>query len=124
MRTYRIVVLVAMIAGITGCAGAQRDTVAVAASGDAAQNTYGRVTVRAGEAPPLVHPEPIVVMPVSQEKEPVYMHLPLEQVEKWSMFCHRYHACNAPVYFVKSEAYEAEVKAAASAKRKSTRYRD
>ncbi|MGD9951668.1 MAG: hypothetical protein AB7S87_03690 [Burkholderiales bacterium] len=123
MRTYRTAVLVAMIAGVTGCASPQRDTVAVNASGGTAQNAYGRVDVRAGAVPPLVHPEPIVVMPISKESEPVYMHLPLEQVEKWPMFCHRYHACNAPVYFVKSEAYEAEEKAAAAGKRKSSRYR-
>jgi hypothetical protein len=79
--------------------------------------------VRPGALPPLVDPEPMVVVPLGQAPAPVYVHVPPVQVEKWSMFCHRYHACNAPVYFVKSKEYEAELERANSARR-DNRYRE
>ena len=123
MRAYRTAVLVAMIAGIAGCAAPQQGAVSTNASGDMPMGVYGRVDVRPGAVPPLVDPEPMIIAPLGQTPAPVYMHLPPVQVEKWSMFCHRYHACNAPVYFVKSKEYEAELERANRAKR-DNRYRE
>jgi hypothetical protein len=108
MKASQSVVLVSMIAGLAGCASPQNAPVAVSASGEVAPGVYGRVDVRNGPPPPLVYPEPVLIVPLVRSEAPVYMHVPPAHAKRWSMFCHRYHACEQPVYFVKSKEYEAD----------------
>lgn len=119
MKTSLSVVLVLMIASVAGCASPR--SVGVSASGEFAPGVYGRVDVR-DRPPPLVYPEPMIIVAFSQEVAPVYMHVPPAHAKRWSMFCHRYHACDVPVYFVKSKEYEMDDKH--PKKRKDDRYRD
>jgi hypothetical protein len=53
-------------------------------------------------AEPLIieRPPPRVIV------EPVYLHVPPGHAKNWRKHCHEYHACNRPVYFVKSAEYE------------------
>jgi hypothetical protein len=54
----------------------------------------------------LVYPEPVVIVRRPVPVEPVYLHVPPGHAKKWSKHCHKYNACNRPVYFVKSQEYE------------------
>ena len=38
---------------------------------------------------------------------PLYLHVPPGHAKKWSKHCHKYNACDRPVYFVRSAEYEA-----------------
>jgi hypothetical protein len=108
MKTTRTALLVLTIAGMAGCASPQNSSVAVSASGEVQPGVYGRVDVRNRPMPPLVFPDPTIVAPLTREAEPVYLHVPPGQVQRWAMYCHRYHACELPVYFVKSAEFEAD----------------
>jgi hypothetical protein len=96
-----------VLVSLVGIAGAQAQNVNVIVSGEVRPGVYGRVTI--GNAPPpLVYTQPVVIVrerrPVPLE--PVYVHVPPGHAKKWSKHCHKYQACNRPVYFVKSVEYE------------------
>lgn len=78
----------------------------VIVTGQVKPGVYGRVEI--GNAPPpvLVYPEPVVIVRRPVPVEPVYLHVPPGHAKKWSKHCHKYNACNRPVYFVKSQEYE------------------
>jgi hypothetical protein len=38
--------------------------------------------------------------------EPIYLHVPPGHAKHWRKHCHEYHACDRPVYFVRSAEYE------------------
>ncbi len=44
-------------------------------------------------------PQPVIMAPI-------YMHVPPGHARNWSKHCHKYNACERPVYFVKSAEYE------------------
>lgn len=79
----------------------------VSLSGQVAPGVYGRVNV-GNTPPPLVYPQPVVIVrqPQPVAVAPLYMHVPPGHAKKWGKHCHRYHACNRPVYFVRSAEYE------------------
>jgi hypothetical protein len=61
--------------------------------------------------PPVVYAQPVLVQPVpvvlgAPPAEPIYLHVPPGHAKNWGKHCHEYHACNRPVYFVKSAEYE------------------
>lgn len=88
------------------CAHAQNVNVIVA--GEVRPGVYGRVEIGNAPPPPLVYAQPVVIVrerhPVPVQ--PVYVHVPPGHAKKWSKHCHKYNACNRPVYFVKSKEYE------------------
>jgi hypothetical protein len=53
-----------------------------------------------------VYPQPVVIVKESRRVQPVYLHVPPGHAKKWSKHCHKYNACNRPVYFVKSQEYD------------------
>ena len=76
-------------------------------SGEVRPGVYGQVQI--GNAPPpVVYSQPVVVVhePRYAHYEPVYMHVPPGHAKHWSKHCHKYGACNRPVYFVKSAEYD------------------
>jgi hypothetical protein len=75
-------------------------------SGEVRPGVYGRVEI--GNAPPpvLVYPQPVVIVREPRPVQPVYLHVPPGHAKKWSKHCHKYNACNRPVYFVKSREYD------------------
>ena len=66
---------------------------------------YGRVVLGNLPQPPLVFPQPVIVRPapVAVQTQPVYLYVPPGHAKHWSHHCHRYQACNQPVYFVREE---------------------
>ena len=80
--------------------------VRVIVSGEVAPGVYGRVDISNGPRPPLVSPDPVVVVRQARAPGPVYLHVPPGHAKNWSKHCKKYNACNRPVYFVKSAEYE------------------
>jgi hypothetical protein len=68
---------------------------------------YGRVVI-GNVPPPVVYAEPVIIAPrpIAVQSRPVYLKVPPGHAKKWSKHCHRYGACNQPVYFVKTKEYE------------------
>jgi len=61
--------------------------------------------------PPLVYAQPVTVQPPpvvvgAPPVAPIYLHVPPAHARNWRKHCHEYHACNRPVYFVRSAEYE------------------
>lgn len=80
-------------------------------SGQVAPGVYGQVVLGNGPPPPVVYAQPVVVQPPpvivgAAPVEPIYLHVPPGHAKHWSQHCHEYHACNRPVYFVKSAEYD------------------
>jgi hypothetical protein len=77
--------------------------------GEVRPGVYGRVEVGNAPPPPVVYAQPMIIAPPPPQAvplQPVYLHVPPEHARDWNKHCQRYHACNRPVYFVKSEEYQ------------------
>ncbi len=68
---------------------------------------YGQIDIGNAPPPQLVYTNPVVVRPapVHVVQQPIYLHVPPGHEKKWSKHCHKYNACNRPVYFVKDRWY-------------------
>jgi hypothetical protein len=68
---------------------------------------YGLVDIGNGPPPPVVYAQPILIASssASDHAAPIYLHVPPNHAKDWSKFCHKYNACNQPVYFVRSGEY-------------------
>ena len=80
--------------------------VGVRASGEIAPGVYGRVDVRNRPPPPVLYPQPVIIVRQAYPVAPVYLHVPPGHARNWSKHCRKYDACGVPVYFVKSVEYE------------------
>ena len=106
MRTlYSILILPALAAAAT-CAQAQNVSVNAVITGQVVPGVYGQVVLGNAPPPPVVYPQPMVIEPAPVGVEPLYLHVPPGHAKNWRKHCHEYHACNRPVYFVRSEEYE------------------
>ncbi len=76
----------------------------VSVGGEVAPGVYGEVNI-GNTRPQLVYAQPMVIVQSPRPPRPVYMHVPPGHAKKWSKHCHKYNACNRPVYFVKSAEY-------------------
>jgi hypothetical protein len=90
---------------------AQSISVNATISGQIAPGVYGQVTLGGRPPPPVVYAQPVIVQPApvvvgAAPLEPIYLHVPPGHAKHWKEHCHEYHACNRPVYFVKSAEYE------------------
>jgi hypothetical protein len=73
---------------------------------------YGRINVGQYPPPQVVVAQPILVAPpppASPPLEPVYLWVPPGHRKHWEKYCHEYHACGHPVYFVDDEWYRRNV---------------
>ena len=107
---YAILILPALAAAAT-CAQAQNVSVNAVISGQVVPGVYGQVVLGNGPPPPVVYQQPMIVQPApvvygEPPVEPIYLHVPPGHAKNWRKHCHEYHACNRPVYFVRSEEYE------------------
>jgi hypothetical protein len=70
---------------------------------------YGRVVI-GNVPPPVVYPQPVIIAPrpIVVQQQPIYLSVPPGHAKKWGKHCHKYNACNQPVYFVKTSEYEGE----------------
>jgi len=96
---------VSLVAALCSAPAAAQD-VRVTISGEVAPGVYGRVDFGSRPPPPLVYPQPVVVVRQARAPAPVYLHVPPGHAKNWSKHCSKYDACNRPVYFVKSAEYE------------------
>jgi hypothetical protein len=90
---------------------AQSISVNATISGEIVPGVYGQVMLGRAPPPPVVYAQPIIVQPApvvvgAAPVEPIYLHVPPGHAKHWKEHCHEYHACNRPVYFVKSAEYE------------------
>lgn len=70
--------------------------------------SYGQINLGNHYPPPrLIYPDPTVAIPspAAVPQQPVYLHVPPGHAKKWSKHCHRYNACQQPVYFVQEGWY-------------------
>jgi len=105
--------LLAGIAGTLLASALPAQTVSFGAtiSGQVVPGVYGQVMIGSQPPPPVVYARPVVVQPApvvvgAAPVEPIYLHVPPGHAKHWSKHCHEYHACDRPVYFVKSAEYE------------------
>jgi hypothetical protein len=80
-------------------------------TGEVVPGVYGQVVLGNRPPPPVVYAQPVVIEPApvvvgAPELQPLYLHVPPGHARNWRKHCHEYHACNRPVYFVKSAEYE------------------
>ena len=111
MRAKNVVSAIALGALLVPAAQAQSVSVNAVISGQVVPGVYGQVVIGNGPPPPVVYAQPVVVQPVpvvvgAPAPQAIYLHVPPGHEKHWSQHCHEYHACNRPVYFVKSEESE------------------
>ena len=83
---------------------------------------YGRIDI-GNTRPQVINTTPVIIaqpQPMPQQPQarpapvvaaqPVYMWVPPGHQRNWSKHCHRYNACNQPVYFVQDQWYNDNVR--------------
>jgi hypothetical protein len=113
MGLRRSAVLAALViaAAVPG-ARAQSVSFNATITGEVAPGVYGQVVLDNRPPPPLVYAQPVIVQPAPvvvvgvPPPQPIYLHVPPGHAKHWRKHCHEYHACDRPVYFVKSAEYE------------------
>lgn len=111
MRTLCSILSVAALAGAATCAEAQNVSVNAVISGQVVPGVYGQVVIGNAPPPPVLYQQPMIAQPPpvmvgAPPVEPIYLHVPPGHAKHWRKHCYEYHACNRPVYFVRSEEYE------------------
>jgi hypothetical protein len=112
MRAMPSIVLSALALGASiPLAHAQGVSVNATITGQVVPGVYGQLMIGDRPPPPVVYAQPVVVEPApvvvgAPPVEPIYLHVPPGHARNWRKHCHEYHACNRPVYFVRSEEYE------------------
>lgn len=75
---------------------------------------YGRIDIGRFPQPAVVLPQPVIIVPppphVVVRPEPVYVWVPYGHRKDWKKHCHRYNACGVPVYFVRHDWYDDNVR--------------
>jgi hypothetical protein len=73
---------------------------------------YGRIDIGRFPQPEVVVAQPVLIAPAPPGvvAQPVYMWVPPGHRKKWAKHCHRYNACGVPVYFVRDDWYEHNVR--------------
>lgn len=104
---HRTFINIAFLLLASMAAGTQAANVSLSISGEVSPGVYGRVDI--GNAPPpVVYAQPVIISrparPVAVQ--PIYLHVPPGHAKNWGKHCHKYNACNQPVYFVKSAEYD------------------
>ena len=107
MRLLALLLPPAALAAALSASAADVD-VRIIVSSEVRPGVYGRVDIGGAPPPPVLYREPVVVRRVSRpaRPEPVYLHVPPGHAKNWSKHCHRYRACDQPVYFVTSDEYK------------------
>jgi hypothetical protein len=69
---------------------------------------YGRIDIGGYPEPRVIYRQPRVIERVYEEREPIYLHVPLGHIRHWERHCHEYSACGERVYFVSDNWYNRE----------------
>ncbi|MGI6655379.1 MAG: hypothetical protein ACOX5Z_00830 [Desulfobulbus sp.] len=72
---------------------------------------YGLLDMAGFSNPRFINPNPIIIDKSGLRMgrgmdNPLYLRVPLGHLKKWSKHCHKYNACNRPVYFVDENWYQ------------------
>jgi len=73
----------------------------------------GRIDIGRFPQPVVVVQQPVIIAPprvMAFPPQPVYMWVPPGHRKKWAKHCGRYNACGVPVYFVRDDWYEQNVR--------------
>lgn len=94
--------VLALLAAGAGSAGAAETYVRATVEGVIAPGVYGRIDIGQNAPPPVINTAPVVVVRPAQPalRQPLYVYAPPGHIKHWNKHCHRYNACNRPVYFV------------------------
>jgi hypothetical protein len=112
MSMTRFLILPALlVAALPLAAQAQNVSFNATISGQVVPGVYGQVAIGNGPPPPVVYAQPMIAQPApiivgAAPVEPIYLHVPPGHARNWHKHCHEYHACERPVYFVKSAEYQ------------------
>ena len=111
MQLKRLIVLAALALAAIPAARAQSVSFNATITGEVAPGVYGQVVLGDRPPPPVVYAAPLIVQPAPvivgvPPPQPIYLHVPPGHAKHWHKYCHEYHACDRPVYFVKSAEYE------------------
>ena len=106
MSACRAISVLIVASAVGGCVHPRGMDVGVRASGEIAPGVYGRIDVRNRPPPPVLYPQPVIIVRQAYPVAPVYLHVPPGHARNWSKHCRKYDACGVPVYFVKSAEYE------------------
>lgn len=73
---------------------------------------YGRIDIGRFPQPAVILPQPVIIAPPppSVVVQPIYMWVPPGHRKNWARYCHQYHACGYPVYFVRHDWYDQHVR--------------
>lgn len=74
---------------------------------------YGRIDIGRFPSPQVIVPQPVIIQPgmvVGPRVQPIYMWVPYGHRKDWSRYCAQYRACGYPVYFVRHDWYNREVR--------------
>ena len=69
---------------------------------------YGRIDIGNFPPPQVIYPQPVVIQPVREVHQPIYLHVPPGHAKNWRKHCRKYNACGQPVYFVQDRWYNEE----------------
>jgi len=111
MSLMRLFLLPLTLAAVVPLAHAQNVSFNATIGGQVAPGVYGQVAIGNGPPPPVVYAQPVIAQPApvivgAAPVEPIYLHVPPGHAKNWHKHCHEYHACDRPVYFVKSAEYQ------------------
>ena len=112
MNMTRFLILPALLlAALPLVAQAQNVSFNATISGQVVPGVYGQVAIGNGPPPPVVYAQPMIAQPApvivgAAPVEPIYLHVPPGHAKNWHKHCHEYHACERPVYFVRSAEYQ------------------
>ncbi len=100
--------LFAMLALTSLSARAGTPIINLNVGGEISPGVYGQVQFGNAPPPEVINAQPMVVVPQQPGVvvQPLYLHVPPNHAKHWSRYCHRYNACNRPVYFVKEGRYQ------------------
>jgi len=73
---------------------------------------YGRIDIGRFPAPQVIVPQPVIIQPgvVVGRVQPIYLWVPYGHRKNWARYCAQYRACGYPVYFVRHDWYNREVR--------------
>ena len=67
--------------------------------GEISPGVYGQVQFGNAPPPPVVYAQPTIIEDHGGRRlAPIYLHVPPEHAKHWAKYCHKYNACNRPVY--------------------------
>ncbi len=99
-----------MIAAIAPAAHATDVGVSI---GISQPGVYGRIDIGRFPQPAVIVPQPVIIAPppvAVVQPQPVYLWVPPGHRKHWGRYCREYNACGVPVYFVRHDWYERNVR--------------